>query len=259
MFFPRFASYPTILGSFLLAAAACSSSNNGGAGAASTSSSATTTSTAGSGGTPGTASSTGTGGGDCSGLFSMPGLCATCTEQKCCAELTACKGSSDCFACVTGAKDVKTDPACQAAPVKALLGAIDTCDEMKCTDECLDPSMDTPACDASLTQTGACATDTTKFPCNPITNAGCPGGQQCDYAIGAGSSNVFQCFPLDAMPTALCADCSTHYCGAGLTCIGTCARYCCDDSDCGTGVCSKTAAEVDQPGQGAVGLCVTKT
>jgi len=257
-------SFATVmLGSTLFLAAAC---GNGGNGSTTTGAATMSAGSGGQGGatgsttaasTTGTTGTTGTGGAPgCSQFFATTGMCGQCTEQKCCPELTACKGSQDCLDCVTGVKDVKADPACTAAATKALLGAIDTCDTMKCTNECLNPDMDTAVCTAKETQTGACATDTTKFPCNPITNAGCAAGEQCDYAIGASSDDKFQCFPLDDAPTALCEDCSVHYCGVGLTCIGTCGRYCCDDSDCGTGVCNKTTAEVDKPGLGAVGICV---
>ena len=277
MSFAKFAFSTLVLGSSLLAAACGGGGGTGGGGAGGGTTTATGNTAASTGGatsTGATASSTGattsstgattsstTGAGgapDCSAFFATPGPCGLCTEQKCCSELTACKGSQDCLDCMMGVKDVKTDPACKAAPTKALLDAVDTCDNTQCTNACLNPDMDTAACDAKTTQVGACATDTAKFPCNPITNAGCKAGEQCDYAIGMGADDTFVCFPLDPMPTSVCEDCSMHFCGAGLTCIGTCARYCCDNTDCGTGICSKTTAQVDKPGMGAVGICVAK-
>ena len=90
--------------------------------------------------------------------------------------------------------------------------------------------------------------------CNPVTNEGCmAGAEECDLATGG----VFQCFasdPSDAPICQMCDEAAGPFCGAGMTCLGdgSCARYCCDDADCGSGKCDKSS----EPGN--VGVCVMK-
>jgi hypothetical protein len=91
--------------------------------------------------------------------------------------------------------------------------------------------------------------------CNPFTAAECDtaAGETCD-TDGTG----FFCFPPPPKnDVALCGDCgsasmSGDFCAVGLTCIGKCAAFCCDDGDCGTaGKCDKTLV-----GDPDVGICV---
>jgi hypothetical protein len=72
--------------------------------------------------------------------------------------------------------------------------------------------------------------------CDPFTGTPChlEAGMICDWDDHSAS---FACFP-SADQTALCQDCSTTFCAAGLHCIYDtmkCAAYCCDDGDCGAG------------------------
>jgi hypothetical protein len=119
---------------------------------------------------------------------------------------------------------------------------VTTCMKTKCPDKC--PPLDG---------------------CNPVTHNGCTmDGSSCDLAY----PGVFGCYSPVGTPAALCQKCDIHvkpYCGSGLRChpvTGTCARYCCDDSDCGTGRCELDpmlafGAEIGRPTD-IVGICVTK-
>lgn len=87
--------------------------------------------------------------------------------------------------------------------------------------------------------------------CNPVTNDGCDSaaGEACDA-----TADGFVCFPAPN-DVALCGECSNSagpFCEAGSTCVGAegtqCVKYCCDDGDCGSGVCDT--------GGGLVGVCV---
>lgn len=88
--------------------------------------------------------------------------------------------------------------------------------------------------------------------CNPVTQEPCAPTEACDRVQPfPGTVSGFFCFP-PPNETAICESCNTNVgrtCEAGLTCVddtgalpatdGLCGRYCCDDEDCGTGVCLK--------------------
>lgn len=112
-----------------------------------------------------------------------------------------------------------------------------------------------PACGAPLTapSAGACALTggvlPPQFACNPVTNEGCNANEACDISGMTG----FACYTDNTAN--LCQPCdqqdpSGPFCTEGTTCfrpdgtmsLGSCARYCCDDGDCGGGTCVKTAA-----------------
>ena len=88
-------------------------------------------------------------------------------------------------------------------------------------------------------------------------------GSACDLD-GTGS---FQCYP-PPNDKALCESCAPTqgvYCAGGMFClygVGRCARYCCDDGDCGSGRCWLDAAALfgaDLAVVGdEVGACVEK-
>lgn len=95
--------------------------------------------------------------------------------------------------------------------------------------------------------------------CNPVTNAGCDVGWACDSSVKA----VFKCYePENDAP--LCGACNGNdgpFCMGGLTCgaTQTCTKFCCDDGDCGTGVCSKLDAQGDARYGGVdLGICMKK-
>ncbi len=113
-----------------------------------------------------------------------------------------------------------------------------------------------PSCDAPVVapSNGACFTNLGA--CNPITASPCAvdQGESCD--IGP---NGFTCFASDNAQ-ALCQSCDNKggpFCGATLTCLsdGKCTRYCCDDGDCGSGVCNTHDPALAGTG---VGVCNAK-
>ena len=83
--------------------------------------------------------------------------------------------------------------------------------------------------------------------CNPVTNAGCAAGEECDGDVDNSNDLIgFICYPPPntAKVCDTCDDMNGPYCGGGLTCVGVsattsvCARFCCSDADCGTGKCT---------------------
>lgn len=94
---------------------------------------------------------------------------------------------------------------------------------------------------------GAAATGDT---CNPVTGTGCPAdGSTCDMDSVSG---YFTCFPPPNAVT-VCGSCdvTAQFCGDRASCViatgaktGSCFRYCCTDSDCGTGATCNTALAV---------------
>ncbi len=112
-----------------------------------------------------------------------------------------------------------------------------------------------PACDAPLVapSLGACALENGSLPgafaCNPVTNEGCNDNEACDVAGMTG----FDCYAGNTAD--LCEPCDQQasagpFCTEGTTCfrpdgsgtLPSCARYCCDDGDCGGATCVKTSA-----------------
>jgi hypothetical protein len=92
--------------------------------------------------------------------------------------------------------------------------------------------------------------------CDPVTGAPCKlgAGETCDYSNARGS---FACFP-GPNPAGFCEFCDgdTVTCGAGLTCDTNnlaCVRYCCADSDCGSGTCTLNNFDVAEVA--TVGVC----
>ncbi len=95
--------------------------------------------------------------------------------------------------------------------------------------------------------------------CNPVTNAPCATGEACD----ASNMGTFECFPPpnDGKLCGACDNSKGPFCGGGLGCAQKkCAKYCCDDGDCGTGgKCTKSDANGPfWPGVN-VGICLDAT
>ncbi|MBM4358635.1 MAG: hypothetical protein FJ096_11065 [Deltaproteobacteria bacterium] len=94
--------------------------------------------------------------------------------------------------------------------------------------------------------------------CNPVTSEGCTPEKTCD----ATTDDTFECLATGEMASGVCGLCDNAkgpYCGPGSACLvsGKCARFCCDDGDCGTGKC----IQVDDDGVPLyagvdVGLCI---
>jgi len=165
--------------------------------------------------------------------------CDACMQKNCCAAVGACKDDNFCInACVFGVEP--SPPECNSGQIG---------DRQKAFGACM---------------TGPCMAECVKDLCNPVTNAGCSVEASCDLVY----PGMFVCLPFfDPPPAALCAQCDNltgPFCGPGLRChpgSSTCARYCCDDTDCGTGRCEfdsmlAIGAPVLVPGD-KVGVCVT--
>jgi hypothetical protein len=96
--------------------------------------------------------------------------------------------------------------------------------------------------DPTTPSQGSCVSLGGVVQCNPISNQGCNDaiGEACDF----GASGL-QCYP-PPNDVAVCDACgaSGQGCKAGSTCApeGYCAKFCCDDGDCGNaGDCSPIA------------------
>lgn len=155
---------------------------------------------------------------ECMGLGDPWGACGACIERLCCDEL----------------QNV----------VENLMGSWDQ-DLGKCAGDCDDCATQAfPvdfACDAPAVPQakGACVSIGGSFLCNPVTNEGCDDeGASCD---NNGIGFNFACFPSGNVND-VCAPCGADaddFCLPGLTCAGgICTKYCCSDSDCGSGTCT---------------------
>lgn len=144
------------------------------------------------------------------------GPCDDCLQASCCQETADCIADGECLNyCLLSVWPPV--PQCEVPATAAALTALTTCMADKCS----------PVCDA-------------KDYCNPVTNSPCPtNGTACDAAY----PGVFLCLPPYGTPVALCGGCNNAvgpYCDAGMRCHAAsnkCARYCCNDADCGTGKC----------------------
>jgi hypothetical protein len=92
--------------------------------------------------------------------------------------------------------------------------------------------------------------------CNPVTNAGCKTGEACD----ASENNTFVCFP-PPNDSGVCVTCDNKagpFCKGGYGCSASngCAKYCCDDGDCGTGKCVKEGQDGPLWGGIGAGVCL---
>ncbi|MBK9265267.1 MAG: hypothetical protein IPM54_36475 [Polyangiaceae bacterium] len=170
----------------------------------------------------------------------FPGDCDACIQTSCCAEMAACLASDDCLEYCT--LNVLPSPdQCTSidGDLRNRFEASTQCIKTKCADKCVLPDK-----------------------CNPVTHNGCPNdGSSCDIAY----PGYFACYSPVGMPAALCQPCNFHvqpYCGSGLRChpaTNRCGKYCCNDSDCGTGRCELNqmlALGTDLPAGNAVGICV---
>lgn len=178
-------------------------------------------------------------GASCEIALALEPACTGCLEEQCCNEATACAPGSDCAACAeSGEVDAAVCEADQS------FGALRGCALDSCRDLC-QSSRFAAGCDApaSPPSKGACVNvDGVKNQCNPITNGGCDAakGEACDTDTIAG----FRCFVYPGA-AGTCEDCGKATgdkigCAGKLTCRAyRCARFCCNDDDCGTGKCFK--------------------
>lgn len=184
----------------------------------------------------------GTGNTDSCDGAAFPLSCASCLKASCCQELAACESDGACLSCVRGVWP--SPPDCSAPPTAAHLESLARCMQTSCS----------PACRLEADE------------CNPVTMDGCePDSAGCEIAY----PGTFRCrSPEASNPSDICEPCDIYggpFCGPGLGCYaqsGTCAQYCCKDSECGLGgKCEQDpvvafGAPLFNAGD-KVGLCVT--
>lgn len=178
----------------------------------------------------------------CKGVL-RAGVCTDCLTAACCDEMIACRNEPLCMPCFLG--QLADGEVCEASAVEALVTALVACSESRCAVGCA-----------------------TQDFCNPVTNDGCGDGGACDVGgDGTGPAN-FVCY-LGPNPRGLCEPCGeedeSQYCGALYTChidVNKCARFCCDDADCGSGVCELDPnivyAGVLANANDKIGVCLTE-
>ncbi|MBM4358161.1 MAG: hypothetical protein FJ096_08615 [Deltaproteobacteria bacterium] len=172
----------------------------------------------------------GAGGGapaDCSKVaIKMEDDCTACVKGDCCDSLAACDAIPNCVKCFF--REETDAKICGTMEITAATEKLFHCTECKCGAECLPQQ------------------------CNPVTNEPCNSGagEACDFG-----QDGFVCYPAPN-DQKLCEECDAAngpWCEGGHTCgeDGGCAKYCCDDGDCGGGTCSKLD-KLD------VGICLKK-
>lgn len=172
--------------------------------------------------------------------------CGTCLEQSCCDEVGACFAHEGCWVdCVTD----HDSEGCHEPTAHALFYAMGACAQESCAAACAADPVEL-ACEGVpevAPSGGACVTIGGDVACNPVTNEGCEDGSACDAA-----EEGFTCYP-PPNEVALCEPCgeAEGWCAPGHVCIGGgCARWCCDDADCGPqGTCDTSVGD-------GVGACV---
>jgi len=191
----------------------------------------------------GSTSSTSSGGAlGCENILE-PGDCATCMQSKCCEEVARCSAAEGCIAC-----SFAGGATCSPSNIDVSDAAV-ACMYASCKAACIDNPATCSVPEAPPSK-GACVTLGGAIECNPITNEGCDvaAGEACDV-----TQSGYECYPTENV-NALCSDCGDKagYCKPGLTCGPGqyCARYCCDDTDCGGATCDKK-----QGYPGFVGIC----
>lgn len=146
--------------------------------------------------------------------------CDACLEANCCAEV------------IDGEGEVTQE--------------LFDCASASCNAQCIGPEpvpLPAPQCElpTTLPAAGACVSGGA---CNPVTQVGCnaAAGEACDFG-----QNGFSCYASGNVKE-LCDSCGANdndYCLPGNTCAppggastNVCFRFCCDDSDCGSGTCA---------------------
>jgi hypothetical protein len=210
-----------------------------------------------------TGSSMGTGGASACANAGFGTECDTCLQGNCCDETAECIKTDGCLDCVSG----KTCP----DTAKDAAAVLFQCVQASCNTECIGgggtgggtgaPGTAYCGVDKGTPSGGKCIAppaggkfDTSN--CNPITNEGCDtaSGAACD----ANQKGGFSCFapPNDVAICGTCDASAGPFCKGTSTCYdGKCAKYCCDDTDCGpSGKCDLTV--YPNNGGGKAGACI---
>lgn len=170
--------------------------------------------------------------------------CLSCMAERCCDEVYACHLADGCDPNFKSAEEAGED----AIPIIQ-------CQATLCENQCeLEPLPEprNPWRDGE---------------CNPVTNEGCEGSEACTsyhpYSTGAVAWRCEEPIfggidgPVVVERQGLCSPCEFDgECEGTLKCYGQCARYCCDDSDCGSGRCVKLPTF---PPFADVGICQTES
>jgi hypothetical protein len=177
----------------------------------------------------------GGGGSSCSGIVPTPDDCDKCMQTSCCGVFSACSKVPNCIACWEGTID--DDSKCEVAAVADALNKVEACAECNCHADCV------------------------YVQCNPITAEPCDtnGGETCDWGPTlANGKGGYVCYAGGGAK--VCEACDPEAvdpeCDPGMTCLedASCARYCCNDGDCGAnGKCDHVST--DDP---VVGACLHK-
>jgi hypothetical protein len=162
----------------------------------------------------------------------------------------------------------------QAAMGNASDASVIACAKGCCLMECYPPNTSDfnfeCAPPASSPSNGACVSVGGPVQCNPITNQGCDtaAGEACDRQNTPGTTDQigFKCYPNGNPPVNIhdvCQSCNDGlgYCKPGLSCFAQCGKYCCSDSDCSPGKCTKIDPTTNGtlfPVTPGVGLCVSQ-
>jgi hypothetical protein len=151
----------------------------------------------------------------CTGVLLPADACTRCAEANCCKEVADCNADPSMAPCLGCYYSLwPPAPPCVNTPSAALLTTLTKCMSTSCS----------PACNPADV-------------CNPVNGQGC-GGDPCDAAF----PGAFLCGP-PGPGVAICGMCDYFngpYCAPGLHChtaSHTCARFCCDSTDCGMGQC----------------------
>ena len=172
-------------------------------------------------------------------------ICDQCIRDHCCAPAVACLGEAACAECVRA-----HDPDVCGAVGQEFYD-FNQCWATYCAGEACFPGVD---CNAPVTAPsgGSCFTFGVNDQCNPITADGCNPGDSC-----LASSAGFYCagYPVSHGLCEACDNPTGIVCGPMYSCFfnTSCARYCCNDGDCGGGTC---LFDISQNPHTEVGLCV---
>lgn len=196
---------------------------------------------------------------DGDGTGRLAGDCGKCVDAKCTAEVNACNpaGGVQCpaFGCITCY--VNPETGCNPNN-KPFADALDACAMAQCEPECYPPFPEwwcSPPIPAP--SGGSCVTLGGTFLCNPVTGEGCnaAAGESCALA----SSGEYKCLS-GSHDKGICEPCGPDvgFCDSGMICaMGIsglrCARFCCNDGDCGAGAKCTQYADL----MGEIGLCIT--
>lgn len=197
------------------------------------------------------------------GLLSLQPVlaCKNCLKESCCDRLDECARDASCRACLAG----------EACASSSRFDALKRCAHEACKAPCYPTISGIPkvAClVADLSPaSGTCLPESPAVTCNPMVRSydcNWQAGAACDFDVRhySAPASGFACFA--SARNHSCESCGVieGLCHYGLTCVnGLCARFCCDDLDCGPGSrCDPTFVSARLGSNPhAMGICVEGT